>query len=114
MDPPFEISGDVGDRLAPSQRHVGLQRDDLSAQLAHGDFEGGPRPKRRLFEQHRHVPAREHARGRSIRAAGALRLHPERQLEAAFEIDGFEVGDRQEVLSPRDGRAAWVTFDTPR
>ena len=31
MDPALEISGDVGDRLAASQRHVGLQRDDLPA-----------------------------------------------------------------------------------
>jgi len=57
MDPPLEISGNIGDRLAASQRDIGLQCDDLSAELADRDFKGRARAKRRLFEQHRHETA---------------------------------------------------------
>ena len=40
VNPPLQISGDVGHRFAPAERHIRLQRDDLAAQLAHGDLEG--------------------------------------------------------------------------
>src|SRR5438876_616421 len=57
VDPPFEISRHVGNRLALAERHIGLQRDHLAAELADSDLECGSRAQRRLLEQQRHMTA---------------------------------------------------------
>ena len=70
VDPALEVARDVGDRLALPERDVGLQRDEMAAELADRDLERRARPQRRLLEQHRDVAA-VRARRRSARAAPA-------------------------------------------
>ena len=108
VDPALEVARDVGDRLAPSERRVGLQRDDVAAELADGDLEGRPGAQRRLLEQHRDVPAVERVGRRRLAAERPVGLHLRRQIEAALEVGRLEVEDRQEIL-PRVRDAAVVS-----
>ena len=103
VDPALEVARDVGDRLASAERDVRLQRDDVAAELAHGDLERRPRAQRRLVEQHRDVAAvervgRRRLRGRATRSAFTCAA----SSQAALEIGGVEVEHREEVL--RRGR----------
>ena len=102
VDPALEVARDVGDRLAPSERGVGLQRHDVAAELADGDLERRARAQRRLLEQHRDVAAvrarRPSAPARpSERSAFTCAASSRQRSRSA----GVEVEDRQEVLARR-------------
>ena len=99
VDPAFEIPRDVLHRFAAAQRDVRLKRHDVAAELARGDFERGPRAKRRLLEQQRDVPALERVCSRRLAPQRPLGLQTRRQLETALEVSGVEVKDGQEVFS---------------
>ena len=117
VDPALEVARDVGDRLALPERHVRLQRDDVAAELAHGDLERRARAQRRLLEQHRDVTAVERvARSAPARPSERSAFSCARELEAALEIGGVEVEDREEVLaaSSRGVSAHALRFGTPR
>jgi hypothetical protein len=103
VDPSFEIARDVGDRLAPPQCYVGLQRHHVAAQFAHGDLERRARAQRRLVEQQRQMPAVERIRGRRQAAERAVGLHVRRDLQAALEIRRIEIEDRQKILASLRG-----------
>ena len=99
VDPALEIARDVGDRLAPAERDVRLQRDHVAAELADRDLERRARAQRRLVEQHRDVAAVERVGGRRMPPERAVGLHLRGELQAALEIGGVEVEDREEVFS---------------
>ncbi len=99
VDPALEIARDVADRLAPAERDVRLERDEMAAELTNGDLEGRPRAQRRLVEQHADVAAVQHVRRRRAASEQAVGLHLRRDLQAALEIDGVEVEDGQEVFA---------------
>ena len=93
VDPSLQITGHVGDRLAASERHVGLQRHDVAAELAHRDLERRSRSQRRLVEEQRDVPPVERVGGRRMAAERAIGLHLRRERQAVLEIGGVEIED---------------------
>ena len=62
VDPALQIARDIGHRLAAAQRGVGMEREDVAAELADRDLEGRTRPQRRLLEEHRDMPSAERRR----------------------------------------------------
>src|SRR5581483_7237127 len=82
IDPAFEVAGDVGDRLALPEGDIGLERDDVAAELADRDFEGGPRPQRGLLEQKRDVASVQRVGGRRLPAQGSIAFELRCELQA--------------------------------
>ena len=70
-----------------------MQRDDLAAELVHGDFERRSRAERRLLEQQRDVPSVEDIRGRREPSERPIRFDLRGEVQAAFEIRGIEHRD---------------------
>ena len=75
----------IGERLAAAELHfLRGQQDGVAAELPHGDFEGDPRARRRLFENHRQrlcrraarMPAARHRRACSDFMTRAVFEHP--------------------------------------
>ena len=100
VDPAFEVARDVGDRLAAAERDVGLQRDDMPAELADRDLERRPRAQRRLVEQHRRRAGRSrHRRSAPCRPSERSAFTWAASSQAALEIGGIEVEDREEILA---------------
>src|SRR5206468_10654018 len=95
----FEISRDVGNRLALAERHVRLQRHDLTAQLANGDLEGRSGAQRWFVEQQPDVPALQRISQGGMTDERSIPFQLRGEPDAALEIDGVEVEHRQEVLA---------------
>ena len=76
----------------------GCSDDDVTAELVHRDFECRPRPQRRFFEQHRHVPAVERVGSRRLPAERSIRLHLRGKIQTALDIRGIEVEHREKIL----------------
>ena len=116
IDPALEIARDVGHRLAPAERDVRLQRDQVPAELADRDLEGRARAQRRLVEEHRDVAAAQRLGRRRMASERAVGLHLRRELQAALEVGRVEVQDRQEVLALRHQgvMSTWLRSGNPR
>ncbi len=98
LDPALEIASHVDGRLALAERGDRVWRDDVAAELAHGDLEGRDRAQRRFLEQQRDVSAAERVRGRGLLSQRAIALDACRQRKARLELGGLEVENRHEIL----------------
>ena len=98
VDPPLEISRHVGNRLALTERHVGLQRDHLAAELADSDLECRSRAQRRLLEQQCHMTAVQGRGRRRVTAKPPVLLQLRGKAQTSLEVAGIEVEHRQEIL----------------
>ena len=101
VDPALEVARDVGDGFALSERLGRLQAMTSAAELADGDFERRARAQRRLLEEQGDVAAVERVARRRLAAQRPLGLELRAELEAALEIGGVEVEDREKVLAGR-------------
>ncbi len=87
VDPALEVVRDVVERLArrqPVRRLIDKKR--AAAQAVHARFKREARAQRRLFEEHHHLLAREHAA--KIRRP---RLEHRRQVEELLNLSRREV-----------------------